>query len=175
MFLWVGLLLDENYGNNIKSKCIKLNKSLLLDEKAFELPTHISLKISFQVNENQKEEIINEILLVVRKYLPLKVTSSHIERNNNIIWSLFENNQILCDIHNELDDRLLKRGIQKHIFDENFIFHSTLFMDDCNEKINAMYKLIKDMDIKSINTLDTIIIGSSDDGVNFKVELLEKV
>lgn len=175
MFLWVGLLLDENYGNNIKNKCQKLNKSLLLDEKAFELPTHISLKISFQINENQKEEIINEILFVVRKYLPIKVTSSHIERNNNIIWSLFEYNQILNDIHNELDERLLHFNVSKHMFDENFIFHSTLFMDDCNEKINSMYELIKNMDIKSSNTIDTIIIGSSDDGVNFKVELLEKV
>ena len=158
MFLWVGLLLDENYGNNIKNKCQKLNKSLLLDEKAFELPTHISLKISFQVNENQKEEIINEILLIVRKYLPLTVTSSHIEKNNNIIWSLFENNQILCDIHNELDDRLLKRGIQKHIFDENFIFHSTLFMDENINKINNMYELIKHYDVKQEHILDTIII-----------------
>ena len=114
-------------------------------------------------------------MLVVRKYLPLKVTSSHIERNNNIIWSLFEYNQILNDIHNELDERLLHFNVSKHMFDENFIFHSTLFMDDCNEKINSMYELIKNMDIKSTNTIDTIIIGSSNDGVNFKIELLEKV
>ena len=175
MFLWIGLRLNEDYGNNVKQLCKDLNKNILVDEKAFHLPAHISLKISFEVEENKKEIIIDSILSIVRKYLPLKVKSTHIGVNNNIIWTLFEENKVLYTIHEELDEKLITYGINRHEFDRNFIFHSTLFMDDNVDRIDKMYKLIKDYDVEEESLIDTIIIGKSEDNVNYEVIINEKI
>ena len=58
--------------------------------------------------------------------------------NNNIIWTLFEENKVLYTIHEELDEKLITYGINRHEFDRNFIFHSTLFMDDNVDRIDKM-------------------------------------
>lgn len=175
MYYWIALRLNENYGNNIKAKCKELNKLVLVDEKSFNLPAHISLKISFESPINDELKLLNLLLSIVRKYLPLKVTSSHIELNNNIIWTLFEKNKTLINIHSKLDEELMKIGVNQHPFDECFIFHSTLFMDENINKINNMYELIKHYDVKQEHILDTIIIGKSNDGINYEVIINEKV
>ena len=97
----------------------------------------------------------------------LEVTTNKIERNGNIIWISIKENNKLQQIHNKLDLLLLNYGISKHEFDDNFMFHSTLFIDENEEKIKEMYDVIKDVDVSDNIKVDSIIMGESEDGINF--------
>ena len=47
------------------------------------------------------------------------------------------------------------------------MFHSTLFIDENEEKIKEMYDVIKDLDVSDNIKVDSIIMGESEDGINF--------
>ena len=47
MYVWIGCKLPESFEREIRTLCLKENDNLQLDTAAFELPQHISLKISF--------------------------------------------------------------------------------------------------------------------------------
>ena len=167
MFLWVALKLNESFANDIRNKVKAINQKYNLDEKALELPAHISLKISFDILNNDKQLLIDKMVTLIKSYLPLKVTTNKIERNGNIIWISIKENNKLQQIHNKLDLLLLNYGISKHEFDDNFMFHSTLFIDENEEKIKEMYDVIKDVDVSDNIKVDSIIMGESEDGINF--------
>lgn len=51
MYIWIGLILEKEDENYIREICKVENKSFNVNEQAFTLPQHISLKTSFNVNE----------------------------------------------------------------------------------------------------------------------------
>lgn len=167
MFLWVALKLNETFADNIRSKAKNINLKYKLDEKALELPAHISLKISFDILDNDKQLLISKMIELIKTYLPLTVSTSKIERNGSIIWFTFKENKTLVEIHNKLDLLLLNYGISKHEFDDDFIFHSTLFIDENEEIVKEMFENLKEFDISDDIKIDSIIMGKSDDGINF--------
>ena len=66
-------------------------------------------------------------------------------------YSLFEQNHILEQIHDELDTNLLKLGVKQHDFDKKFIFHSTLFMDENIDKIKSVMPYLKHVRLSAVN------------------------
>ena len=54
-----------------------------------------------------------------------------------------------------------------HEFDDDFIFHSTLFIDENEEIVKEMFENLKEFDISDDIKIDSIIMGKSDDGINF--------
>ena len=112
--------------------------------------------------------LIDNIIDLIKRKLPLTVETNKIEKFNNIIWVTYNDNKVLEDLHNNLDEMLLSYGITKHEYDYDFKFHSTLFMDENTDKINEIYEKIKDIDVSSTEVIDTIVIGESKDGINFK-------
>lgn len=173
MYLWVALKLNESFAYNIRNKVKEINKKYNLDEKALKLPAHISLKISFDIKDNSQNELIDKMVSLISSYLPLQVCSLKIEKNGNIIWVTFKENNTLKLIHNALDEMLLNYKIPKHEFDKNFMFHSTLFIDENEDKVIKMYDEIKKINVEEEMILDSIIIGESLDGINF-VPILNK-
>ena len=175
MFLWVALKINDAFAYNLRKKCVELNKSINLSMQALSLPAHISLKITFDIKENDKQTLIDTIKKVVKPYLPMSVKTSCIEKVNNIIWVKFKDNDQLTSLHNALDETLYKYGILQHEFDKNFIFHSTLFIDENINLIDTMYEIIKDEDVSDTLILDTLLIGESSDGINFVPIVCEKL
>ena len=85
MFLWVGVEITNSFLDELICKCKHYNKSLNLDEQAFALLSHISLKISFDIKDNNQEDVIEGITKLFNNYKPFTILSDKIEKNNNII------------------------------------------------------------------------------------------
>ena len=67
-----------------------------------------------------------------------------------------------------IDKQSFAFTVDEDEYDYDFKFHSTLFMDENIDKINEIYEKIKDIDVSSTEVIDTIVIGESKDGINFK-------
>ena len=163
MYLWVGCKLPEAFEREIRQRCLALNEQVGLDTVAFELPQHISLKISFQTDRT--DEVLDDLAAFLAEQRPFSVRILHAEQAGNILWMTVAENDRLQRLHAQLDERLKDRfGIPQHEFDKCFLFHSTLFMDADAEKIGRMERLLADYPISRELPVDTFLLGMSETG-----------
>ena len=163
MFLWVGCKLPEAFEQEIRQHCLSLNREIGLNTVAFELPQHISLKISFQTEE--PEAVADFLAGFLAKQQAFSVRISRAEQNGTILWIPAEENDTLRHLHTQLDALLEDRfAIPQHPFDTCFLFHSTLFMDPEEEKIRVMNSLLADYPLARELTVDTFLLGASETG-----------
>ena len=59
MFVWIGCKLPWDFEQEIRTRCLELNRGIGLDTAAFSLPQHISLKISFETK--QPDAVLEEL------------------------------------------------------------------------------------------------------------------
>jgi len=146
MYIWIGLVLEKDDENYIRDICKEENKYFNIKEQAFSLPQHISLKTSFNVDENiaviqyLKEELknINAIQLEVCNLTII---------DGKVIWLDIEENTFLRELHNKVNLLLKEKfNIGLSGYDgENFKFHSTLFQEnEYNENINKIGLVLKE-------------------------------
>lgn len=163
MYLWVGCKLPEDFEQEVRSHCLLLNQQIGLDAVAFELPQHISLKISFQTDK--PEDVLADLENFLALQKPFDVQIMAAEQERNILWLPVAENETLNHLHAELDARLESRfGIPQHEFDKCFKFHSTLFMDADIEKISQMCAMLKHYPFARKLTVDTFLLGISETG-----------
>lgn len=163
MYLWAACKLPEAFEQEIRTVCLGLNREVGLDTVAFELPQHISLKISFQTED--PEAVADFLAGYLAKQKPFSVRISRAEQNGTILWLPAEENDTLRQLHAQLDALLEDRfGIPQHPFDKCFLFHSTLFMDSDEEKIRIMKGLLADYPMARELTVDTFLLGASETG-----------
>ena len=175
MLMFLGIS-DKDAIQPLKDKCLEYNKKIDLNLDAFKLPSHISLKISFDIENNDYDLIKERVRGYFNTVKPFRVKFSKLELLDNIIWLLCEQNNELLKIHNDLDNLLMKEfNIKKHEFDDSFIFHSTLFVDEDREKLKQMFDLIKDEKINYELYVDTFLIGSSELGTNGSYKIDEVI
>ena len=149
----------------LKNKCLNYNGDLNLSLDAFLLPDHVSLKISFEV-DSQYEEIKETVTSYFKSIKPFYIKFKTIEKLENIIWIKCAPSKKLQKVHNDLDKLLENKfNIIKTDLDKHFIFHSTIFVDKDNEKLDRMYNLIKTFKVRKKLLVDTFLIGSSTQGV----------
>lgn len=164
MYIWTAINID-NQLKGIKALAQKIEKEIGFENSAFTLPSHISLKISFFVEDKDYPYVIETLLDYYKTVKPFFVDVECIETENNIVWIRMNENPVLNQIHKDLDSILLeKHGIVPHTFDLDFKFHSTLFLDSDKEKIHAAYRQIKDAKIPLSLCANKLIIGSSPSG-----------
>ena len=163
MFLWIGCKLPADYESEIRHLCLQKNKSLGLDTVAFSLPQHISLKISF--HSNHTEEIIAYLESFFTALAPFEVTIDTLEQMGKILWLTVAENPILQKLHNDLDQVLQQQfQIPQHPFDHHFQFHSTLFLDEDEEKIRQMANDLSGHLFARRLQVDTLLLGTSPTG-----------
>ena len=136
MYLWVGAVFDRSVENEIRNIAYKLNEEYGLSTVAFNLPQHISLKISFECDDYKK--VIDYIKKQLSDFSSFDVEIKDVSKiDGSLIWLDICENETLRKLHNLLNDSLLKEfGIPLKSFDgDEFKFHSTLFFDSSiNEK-----------------------------------------
>ena len=163
MYLWVGCKLPEEFEQEIRRHCLILNQLIGLDTVAFELPQHISLKISFQAEH--PDEILAHLEAFLSTQAPFDVQILNAEQFGQILWLTISENETLNRLHAELDAQLEHRfEIPQHEFDKCFKFHSTLFMDADTQKVSQMYATLKDYPFTRKLTVDTFLLGQSETG-----------
>lgn len=163
MFVWIGCKLPWDFEQEIRTRCLELNRGIGLDTAAFSLPQHISLKISFETK--QPDAVLEELTAWLGEQKPFFVHVQNPEQAGNILWLPFSENSNLKRLHAELDRRLEEKfGVAQHPFDKAFLFHSTLFMDEDAEKIAVMRHLLLDYPMERELQVDTFLLGLSETG-----------
>ena len=163
MYIWIGCQLPGSFEKQLRSFCLAQNESLGLDTAAFALPQHISLKISFEAPEY--EAVLEELSAFLAAQRPFSLRIGGPEQNGNILWLPAEENETLRQLHRQLDDLLNARfRIPQHPFDKEFLFHSTLFIDNDTVKIAKMREALADRPIARELAVDTFLLGVSETG-----------
>ena len=150
---------------DLRKKAQQLNQSFALDETAFSLPQHISLKISCRLDDAQTERACDEISALFAAQQPMLVHPEAIARHQNILWLTFQESDRLSLIHRQLDELLLQKfNVPQHLFDTCFQFHSTLFMDDRTEELDRMQQKLSDFPLPPVLCIRDYLIGCSENG-----------
>lgn len=164
MLMFVGIDCKDAL-KELKNKCLNYNGDLNISLDAFLLPDHVSLKISFEVDSNY-DKIKEEITSYFKSIKPFYIKFKTIEKLENIIWIKCAPSKKLLKVHSDIDNLLeSKFNISKNDLDNHFIFHSTIFVDKDNDKLDKMYDLIKKFKVRKRLLVDTFLIGSSTQGV----------
>lgn len=178
MYIWIGLILEKEDENYIREICKAENKSFNVNEQAFTLPQHISLKTSFNVNE----------YVAVIEYLKKElkdINTMELEADNltvidgKVIWLDIKENKLLRELHNRINFLLKNKfNIGLSGFDgENFKFHSTLFQEnEFNENINKIGLILKEkIKIPQLLHIRRLYFGISEVGRVGTYKVIDKI
>lgn len=162
MHIFIGIDVDEYFvqlGKEVK----KINR--LLGFRDSTLPLHISLKYVFPIDDDKCSCVLEDVRSFFHNKKQFLIEANKIENVGNIVWLRLKNNDLIDNIHMELVTLLKdKYNIIPHAYDNDYIFHITLFMDDDKELIDKSYQMIKDFKIPNTFQAKKIAIGLSREG-----------
>ena len=166
MFVWVGINIEEQLKETRKAVDGVFEK-IDISNVTCQLPLHISLKISFNIENELFESILNDIVSIYSEQKPFEIEIKGIEKHENIMWIRMYSNEDLEVLATSLNIMLKEKySIPLHEYDLDFIFHTTLFMDDDAEKINAAHTLLGDLDLPKNLVANKFVVGKSETGEN---------
>ena len=175
MYIWIACDVSDSL-SYVREFCRNYNGSLGLNEVAFSLPQHISLKISFEVADSDTDAVVKTVSDYLGAFTPFSLDRPVPEQNGNILCLSFSESDILTKLHGDLDRILLQQhGVGQHKFDLEFKFHSTLFIDDNDEAMAEMYGAVSSLDTPDVVTVDRFIIGTSKSGKAGEYSVLKTV
>ena len=164
MYIWIGINVDDQL-SGIKEKAAKIDREAEFKNSCFTLPLHISLKISFPAESADFQSVIDDITDYYRSIKPFEISVKGFEKDRNIVWIRMVNNREIDKIHDDLNEMLLsKYKVGLHEYDLDYKFHTTLFMDDDEDKISKAYELIRDVRLPKSLNINRFLIGISDSG-----------
>ena len=166
MFVWVGINIEEQLKETRRAVDGVFEK-IDISNVTCQLPLHISLKISFNIENELFESVLNDIVSIYREQKPFEIEIKGIEKHENIMWIRMYSNEDLEAFATSLNIMLKEKySIPLHEYDLDFIFHTTLFMDDDAEKINAAHTLLGNLALPKNLIANTFVIGTSETGKN---------
>ena len=169
MFIWVGCDINPKF-IEYREKVKEFNADLNLNKTALNLPQHISLKITFEMDDEIAKRCIKDIIDLLKSTKPFMAKVEQLEMHEGgILWLRIQENEQFKALHNELDEIAISYAVKQHAFDKQFIYHSTVIMDENEEKLAAMFEKLKDIPYPEELKINTFLVGTSEDNVNFKV------
>ena len=166
MYIWVGINVEEQL-KEVRSAVDGVFEKIDISNVTCQLPLHISLKISFEIENSLFKNVLNDIIAIYNAQKPFKIDVKGIEKHENISWIRMHSNEVIERLSTELNMMLKEKyGIPLHEYDLDFIFHTTLFMDDDAEKINVAHSLLGDVELPEALIANTFVIGTSETGKN---------
>ena len=164
MYIWIGIDVDDQLAD-IRERVGVLEKALKIANSNLTLPFHISLKISFPLEGRAAQEAIEAVERYYRTLPSFAIPVAGIEYHESICWIRMQENKTLNRIHDELNQRLLECfGVGLHPYDEDYLFHTTLFMDDDTKKVYEAYQAVKDEPLPAVLYPSAYLIGTSENG-----------
>ena len=166
MFVWVGCRLPMAYERELRFGLREINEQIGLNEAAFALPQHISLKISFSVPDERVPMVLDALEEMLKKEKPFAVQLGGVTQlAGGVLCLNVRQNARLKTLHTRLDDMLKKDfGVPQHLFDTDFRFHSTLFMDPDDEKRSRMYDILAQFPHDETLGVESFLLGTSVSG-----------
>ena len=174
MFVWVGCDISPKF-IEFREKVKECNACINASETAFNFPQHVSLKITFEMEDEIAKHCIKDIIELLKSTKPFTAKTGEMELHDGIIWIKIAENEQFKTLHDELDQIVISYAVKQHDFDKNFIFHSTVIMDDDKEKLEKLYDKVKDIPYPEELKINTFIVGHSYDKIEYKVDRRIKV
>ncbi|MBE6547636.1 MAG: hypothetical protein E7667_01980 [Ruminococcaceae bacterium] len=164
MYIWTGIDVDSQLGN-IKSAAKQIESDIGFANSNFTLPFHISLKMSFCVDNSIYADVINTILDYYKQIKPFDIEVAGIEKEETIVWIRMKESPTVNLIHDDLNRILLEKyNVPLHEYDMDYKFHTTLFMDSDTTKTDRAYNKIKSEKVPTSLRVEKILIGTSETG-----------
>lgn len=174
MKVWVGCDINSRF-LEYREKVKELNGDLGLCLSSFDLPQHISLKISFEADEEVAKHCIKDMIEFLKTIKPFSVKIEGLELHDSIIWLRMQENQTLTALHDELDQIGISYAIKQNALDKQFIFHTTIIMDENEENAGKMIERLKGVAYPEELKINTFLIGHSIDDKTYKVDRRIKI
>ena len=174
MHIWVGCDINPKF-IEFREKVKECNAVINASETAFGFPQHISLKITFEMEDEIARHCMKDIIDLLKGVKSFTAKAEKIELHDGIIWIRMQENEHLKALHDELDQIAISYAVKQHEFDKDYIFHSTVVMDEDREKLNKLYEKIKDIPYPKELKINTFIVGHSHDKIEYKVDRRIKV
>ena len=161
MYLWIAVDLEDQL-QELRQELDRAERLICSNDPALTLPLHTSLKISFELDD----KYANEVRSSVRQYLSalqsFQIAPERVESMGKLTWIRMKESSELCGIHSALDLLIERKfGVPQHVFDREFIFHTTLFAATEPHKLEKILNLPK---LPELLTVRSFIIGSSRSG-----------
>ena len=164
MYVWIGIDVDSQL-LEIKERVREIENEIRFVNSVFTLPLHISLKISFAIEDNIFESVKNDLLSVFATTESFNIDVSGIEHENNICWIRMQRSAHLDTLHDKLNVILLEKyGVPLHDYDMDYKFHTTLFMDNDFVKVQQAYNELGNASVPSTLIANKFVIGTSESG-----------
>ena len=175
MYIWVGIDVDDQLGG-IKAAAQKAENSIGFAHSNFTLPFHISLKISFYIDDSLSRTVKDTVMGIYKDTKPFEVSVKGIEHHDEIVWIRMAESDEMRILHDKLNDVLFDRfGIGLHPYDTDYKFHTTLFMDDDIEKVQKAYEMVKNVPLPTTLHIGKFLIGMSPEGALGTYKVIEEV
>ena len=166
MYIWVGINVEEQL-KEVRGAVDGVFEKIDISNVTCQLPLHISLKISFEIENSLFKNVLNDIIAVYNAQGSFEIKVKGIEKHENIEWIRMYSNERVESLATKLNMMLKEKyGIPLHEYDLDFIFHTTLFMDDDADKINAAHNLLGNLELPKTLVANTFVIGKSETGKN---------
>lgn len=164
MYIWVGIDVDDQLGE-MREQSRVAEEEIGFSNSNFTLPLHISLKISFPVDDCRLEQTVDDILAIYRDTDAFTVPVKGLEYEGNIAWIRMDDSPTLNAFSQRINTFLLQQyGIPLHEYDLDYKFHTTLFMDNNNEKVKTAYERVKDIPLPATLFAGRFVVGISATG-----------
>jgi 2'-5' RNA ligase len=164
MYIWLGINVNDQL-LDIRRRAESIEREMGAENSCYTLPMHVSLKISFDVDENKFDGILEDVTKMFSCVKPFDVDVRGIENETVIVWIRMEENERLNAIHDQLNDLLLEKyGVPLHEYDRDYKFHTTLFMDSDADKLQKAFDQIKDEPLPRVLRVNKFVIGTSPNG-----------
>ena len=164
MYLWTAIDASDALGE-IRRRAEAENRDLALNEAAFTLPMHVSLKISFALAEEQAEAAVAEIAAFLGEQPPFPVQVEGLEQQGSLLWIRMQPSDRLRALHDGLDARLEARfGVPQHAFDKSFLFHATQFLEEDVQRVARMLERLRNAPLPAAFSAERYLIGCSESG-----------
>jgi len=183
MYVWIAVLFNELFESKIREELKPIGTRNNLDFVTFSLPQHISLKISFQCDECDFLNIVDDVKRCFEQIKPFPIELGIVEQLKgwqNIIWITVKDNDILKRLHEILNQTFLENyGIELNPYDgAHFRFHSTLFIDDKNiltKNYDDAFEELQNLTFNQKQMINTACIGISKTGKMGEFEVFTRI
>lgn len=175
MYVWFAIGLERQL-QELRRALVEIEKKAGREDPALTLPMHCSLKISFEIDGDERDKLYDMLTEYFEKQKAFFVKPCSFETLGKLCWLSIEPCAELVRIHAELDALLYERfGVLQHEFDLDFKYHATLFADS-SDVLDELLSLERRMALPKELLCESFIIGSSESGVpgTYKVDRIIK-
>ena len=95
MYIWVGINVEEQL-KEVRRAVDGVFEKIDISNVTCQLPLHISLKISFEIENSLFEIVLNDIIAVYNEQEPFEIKVKGIEKHENIEWIRSSNFYKIC-------------------------------------------------------------------------------